>query len=80
MAVRIYPNSSKLRHKAPVMNWGREKHSDRKGLCLDLDVDTGSNRQDFELVYRVGCGIQDIEKANVSSHFELLTGLFVDVG
>jgi hypothetical protein len=46
---------------------------------FDLDVDTGSDGEDFEFVDGVGCGVEDVEHPDVRADLKLLARFAVYV-
>lgn len=50
-----------------------------KQLGFDFNVDAGCDRKNLQLVDRIGRWVHDVEKADMSAHFELLARFAVDV-
>ena len=50
-----------------------------KGRSLDLDIDSGGQRQTIEGINRFACGLHDVDQSLVCSDLELLARLLVDV-
>src|SRR5690606_17546690 len=73
--VQLHPNASVQSFSLSPKPWSKPSVSE-----LDLNIDTGGEIELHQRVHRLRRRVNDIEKALMGAHLELLAALLVDVG